>query len=492
LILSAASHKAGTAAGTPPPGDLVAAESSRFGPLLGPVAFVVAGALLVASAITLNVFLSSLSETRSFVLRASFILREVAQLHVDVRAAETGQRGYLLTGERRYLAPYEQAIGRVWDSFRRLEHNVQDPGQVSRLRHLHPLVEAKLDELASTVELRKGSFEEALAVVRTDVGQRLMEEIDAAIGAFERAEQDIMVSRTQLLEQQAAWTSRVAALTGALALVSAILGVVWIARQRANARLLDAERGFRRNLEGQVEERTAQLTQVNQELDAFAYTISHDLRAPLRAMHGYADALMEDYGQLLPEEGHRFADRIISAARRMEDLIKDILSYSRLAREEVSVRPVSLESIIDRVIADAEPLIRDTRATVAVERPLPDVMAHPPTLTQAATNLLSNAIKFVPAGLSPRVNIRAEERDGRVRLWVEDNGIGIDPAHQERVFQPFQRLHGVETYPGTGIGLAIVRRSVERMGGHSGVISGPEEGSRFWIELRAARKEKAE
>jgi signal transduction histidine kinase len=129
---------------------------------------------------------------------------------------------------------------------------------------------------------------------------------------------------------------------------------------------------------------------------------------------------------------------------------------------------------------------------VAVERPLPDVMAHPPTLTQAATNLLSNAIKFVPTGLTPRVNIRAEERGGQVRLWVEDNGIGIDPAHQERVFQPFQRLHGVETYPGTGIGLAIVRRSVERMGGHSGVISGPEEGSRFWIELRAARKEKAE
>jgi len=209
-------------------------------------------------------------------------------------------------------------------------------------------------------------------------------------------------------------------------------------------------------------------------------------------MHGYADALMEDYGQLLPEEGHRFADRIISAARRMEDLIKDILSYSRLAREEVSVRPVSLESIMDRVITDAEPLIRETRAVVTVERPLPDVMAHPPTLTQAATNLLSNAIKFVPADLAPRVNIRAEERGGQVRLWVEDNGIGIDPAHQGRVFQPFQRLHGVESYPGTGIGLAIVRRSVERMGGHSGVISRPGEGSRFWIELRAARKEKAE
>lgn len=472
--------------------DPVTSGPSRIRPLLGSGALALAGALLVASAITLNVFLLSLSEARALVLRASSILQGVAALHVDVRAAETGQRGYILTGERRYLAPYEQATGRVWDSFRRLEDDVQDPGQVSRLRQLRPLIQAKLDELARTVELRHRSFEEALALVRTDAGQRLMEEIDAAIVAFEHAERDIMVSRTRRLEQQAAWTSRVAALTGILALVSTILGVIWIGRWRANARLLEAERGFRRSLERQVEERTAELTQVNRELDAFAYTISHDLRAPLRSMHGYADALVEDYGSVLPEEGHRFAKRIVAAAGRMEGLIQDILTYSRLAREEVSVRPVSLETTIERVIADAELQIRERKAAVEVARPLPDVMAHPPTLTQAVANLLSNAIKFVPPDRTPRICIRAEERDGRVRLWVEDNGIGIDPAHQERVFQPFQRLHGVESYPGTGIGLAIVGRSLERMGGRSGVISRPGEGSRFWIELRSARKERPE
>jgi signal transduction histidine kinase len=458
----------------------------------GSAALAVAGALLVASAITLNVFLLSLSEARALVLRASSILQGVAELHVDVRAAETGQRGYILTGERRYLAPYEQATGRVWSSFHALERGVLDPEQANRLRRLRPLIEAKLDELARTVELRQRSFEEALALVRTDAGQRLMEEIDAAIVAFEHAEREIMVSRTQRLEQQAAWTSRVAALTGILALVSTILGVIWIGRQRANARLLNAERGFRQNLERQVEERTVQLTQVNRELDAFAYTISHDLRAPLRAMHGYADALVEDYGSVLPQEGHRFAGRIVAAADRMEELIRDILTYSRLAREEVSVRPVALKTTVERVIADAELQIREKKAVVEVKHPLPDVMAHPPTLVQAAANLLSNAIKFVPPERTPRICIRAEERDGRVRLWVEDNGIGIDPAHQERVFQPFQRLHGVESYAGTGIGLAIVSRSLERMDGHSGVISHPGEGSRFWIELRSARKERPE
>lgn len=472
--------------------DLGTSRSSRMRLIPGSAALVVAGALLVASAITLNVFLLSLSEARALVLRASSILQGVAELHVDVRAAETGQRGYILTGERRYLAPYEQAIGRVWNSFLKLERDVQDAGQVNRLRRLRPLIQEKLDELARTVELRQRSFEQALSLVRTDEGQRLMEEIDAAIVAFERAERDIMVSRTQRLEQQAVWTSRVAAMTGILALVSTILGVIWIGRHRANARLLDVERDFRRNLERQVEERTAQLTQVNRELDAFAYTISHDLRAPLRAMHGYADALVEDYGPILPEEGHRFASRIVAAAGRMEDLIRDILTYSRLAREEVTVRPVALRTTVERVIADAELQIRETKTVIEVKHPLPDVMAHPPTLIQAAANLLSNAIKFVPPDRTPRTCIRAEERDGWVRLWVEDNGIGIDPAHQERVFQPFQRLHGVESYAGTGIGLAIVSRSLERMDGRSGVISRPGEGSRFWLELRSARKERPE
>jgi signal transduction histidine kinase len=491
LILSADSNRASTAA-KPPQQEGNPVELRRFGLPLGTAAFVMAGALMLASAIALNVFLSGLADTRAFVLRTSSILRSAAELHVDVRAAETGQRGYILTGERRYLAPYEQAMRRVWDSFRRLEQAVQDPGQVARLRRLRPLIDAKLEELSRTVELRGQGLEQALAVVRTDVGQRLMEDIEAIIGEFERTEQDIMVSRTRQLEQQAAWTTRIAWLTGILALVSAIIGVGWIARQRANARLLQAEQGFRRDLERQIEERTAQLVQVNRELDAFAYTISHDLRAPLRAMHGFADALVEDYGGTLPEEGHRFASRIVSAAGRMENLIQDILAYSRLAREEVSIHPVSLDGIVQRVIAEAEPLIREMNATVEVQHPLPDVLAHPTTLSQAIQNLVSNALKFVAAGQAPHVVVRAEPVDEWVRLWVEDNGIGIDLSHQERVFQPFQRLHGVEAYPGTGIGLAIVRRSIERMGGRCGVISKPGVGSRFWIELKAERQERAE
>ncbi|MBL0403210.1 CHASE3 domain-containing protein [Microvirga aerilata] len=463
-------------------------EPPRFGSAAVTAAFVLAGALMVASAIALNLILSSLGQNRVFVLQTSAMLREMAELHVDVRAAETGQRGYILTGERRYLAPYDRAVGKVWTSFGTLEGAVRDPAQKIRLQRLRGLVEDKLDELSQTVSLRQQGFDAALAVVRTDVGQKLMEDIDAAIVDLENAQQSLLASRTRQLENQAAWATGIAVLGGVSALVSTILGMLWLSRQRANAKLLEAERRFRQDLERQVESRTAELTQVNRELDAFAYTISHDLRAPLRSMHGYADALVEDYGASLPEEGRGFTQRIVAAADRMDNLIQDILTYSRLARGEVNLRPVALEQIVHQVLAHSEQMVSEARAEIEVERPLPSVKAHPPTLVQAVENLISNAIKFVPPGNRPYIRIRAERQANRVRLWFEDNGIGIDPAHQERVFQPFQRLHGVEAYPGTGIGLAIVRRSLERMGGECGVISKPGEGSRFWIELPAAEE----
>jgi signal transduction histidine kinase len=170
----------------------------------------------------------------------------------------------------------------------------------------------------------------------------------------------------------------------------------------------------------------------------------------------------------------------------MDTLIEDLLAYSRMAREEITVRPVSLSRLIDRVVADAKQLIAATNADVEVKQPLPEVRAHAPMLRQVIDNLLSNAIKFVAAGGKPRVRIWAERRGEGARLWVEDNGIGIDPAHQERIFHPFERLHGVESYPGTGIGLAIVHKGVERIGGTSGVVSEPGQGSRFWIDLPIA------
>jgi signal transduction histidine kinase len=238
-------------------------------------------------------------------------------------------------------------------------------------------------------------------------------------------------------------------------------------------------RGARDALEERVRERT-------QELESFAYTISHDLRAPLRGMQGFSHALLEDYGERLDETGRDFARRIAAAAERLDALIQDLLTYSRLTHIDVRMEKVPLEEVVNQVLRDMAPEIRERKAQVRMAERLPPVRAHRVMLTQVLVNLVSNAIKFVARGVEPRVEIRAEPRDGRVRLWVEDNGIGIAAEYHERIFRMFERLNRQEDYPGTGIGLAIVRKATERMGGTAGVESEPGRGSRFWIELEAA------
>jgi signal transduction histidine kinase len=261
-----------------------------------------------------------------------------------------------------------------------------------------------------------------------------------------------------------------------------------IYQQRSSEQLIR----YSLSLECEVEERTARLSDANRELDAFAYTISHDLRAPLRAMHGYADALEEDEGERLSEEGRGFIRAIAAAAVRMNGLIEDILAYARMAREEVALRPQQFETAVNRAYEDVLAGGFE-KSEILIKEPLGRVMAHGPTLQQVIFNLLSNASKFVPPHQNAKVTVSSERRGDRIRLTIEDEGIGIANEHREQIFAPFFRLHGVENYPGTGIGLAIVKRGIERMGGTCGLEAATTGGgSRFWIELIAANAEEQE
>ena len=239
-------------------------------------------------------------------------------------------------------------------------------------------------------------------------------------------------------------------------------------------------------LEGRVKDRTAELAKSQAELEAFSYSVSHDLRAPLRAVEGFSQALLEDYGDRLDATGRDYADRLVGAARKMDALIHDLLAYSRLSRTEMPLGAINLGEVVAEALRAMEGEILESKARVAVEPDMPSVIAHRTTLVQVVLNLLRNAAKFVPVGEVPLVKVYANPQTGMVRLYVWDNGIGIDARHQERIFMPFERLHGADAYPGTGIGLSIVRRGVERMGGRVGVISAIGEGSRFWIELKGA------
>ncbi|MFO1498063.1 MAG: CHASE domain-containing protein [Verrucomicrobiota bacterium] len=237
------------------------------------------------------------------------------------------------------------------------------------------------------------------------------------------------------------------------------------------------------SLEQRVRGRTAALQETNEQLEAFTYTVAHDLRAPLRAMQGFSQALLEDCAAQLDDRGKDYAARVIAAARRMDTLIQDLLSYSRLTRAPLTTEVLELQVVIDRVLSGLAEEIVKKGATLNVPSKLPSVRAHAGTLELILTNLLSNALKFVPKGRPPHIELWTETHPTVVRLSIKDNGIGIAAEYHERIFGVFERLHGSETFAGTGIGLAIVKKGVERMGGCVGLESQPHQGSTFWIEL---------
>jgi PAS domain S-box-containing protein len=304
------------------------------------------------------------------------------------------------------------------------------------------------------------------------------------------------------------------------------------ALRRAQALLTDRAG----QLEGLVSERTSALTSTNKQLEAFVYSIAHDLRAPLRAMQAFSALLVEDGGPTLNAAARDYAARIKKSAGFMDALLTDLLAFSRISQPCVELIPVNLKGVVESVLYDLQKDAEEKHALIETSGVWPVVMAHEPTLTQVLVNLLSNALKFVNPGVPPRVRLRAEvveaieaserrsvaapEREesahasrstrlspqlvapesdesgsqtksdhatpsSTVRVWVEDNGPGIDPRHHEQIFGLFTRLDG-NKYEGTGIGLAIVQKGIERMGGRVGVESAKGQGSRFWVELRKA------
>jgi len=249
----------------------------------------------------------------------------------------------------------------------------------------------------------------------------------------------------------------------------------------------------RREAESKVQELNAQLqhqvealTEVNQELEAFNYSISHDLRAPLRSMQSFAQILLDDHVAGLSKEGAELAARIVRSSHYLDRLLCDLLTYSRLTNAELPRVPVSLDDILSQVLAMLDKDTKDKAAVFDVTRPLGCVLGHPATVTQIMANLVGNALKFVPADRAPRVRISSSRTGDMVRFSVQDNGIGIEPEHHRKIFGLFERLHSAQDYPGTGIGLALVRKGAERLGGRVGLSSEPSQGSLFWVDLPAA------
>ena len=279
-------------------------------------------------------------------------------------------------------------------------------------------------------------------------------------------------------------------------------------RKRTEADLRHAKEMLAKHaagLEVVVAERTATLRESLGELQAFSYSVSHDMRSPLRAMQGFAQFLLEDYRAKLDEQGVNYLEQIMRSAVRLDGLVQDVLSYSSILHTPAVMKPVDLDSLV-RDILQTYPT--GNKAEIRIQGKLPQVLGNEAFLTQCFSNVLGNAAKFVSPGTTPQIEIRAEESasmnrpahegiampstlsgpgSAYVRIWIEDNGIGIAAQHHDRVFRLFERVHPTTEYEGTGIGLTIARKAAERMGAQLGFESELGKGSRFWIQLRKAR-----
>lgn len=236
-------------------------------------------------------------------------------------------------------------------------------------------------------------------------------------------------------------------------------------------------------LESRVRERTARLETANQDLESFSYSVSHDLRAPLRAISGFAQIVSRRHRSDMNDEGQHYVDNIVQASERMGHLIDDLLTYSRLGRQAVEVATVPLGEVLDSVVGDLDDRIKESGAAVTVPEDLPEVCGERTLLARIFTNLIDNALTYHRPDASPEVDIGWATEDGCVRVWVKDNGIGIPAEYQDKVFNIFQRLHGEDEYPGTGIGLANVKKCAEMMSGSVSLESEPGAGSTFTLTL---------
>jgi signal transduction histidine kinase len=265
---------------------------------------------------------------------------------------------------------------------------------------------------------------------------------------------------------------------------TALYGLDISGRKRTELELAHAQAQLAEHaakLERTVAERTAKLQDTIAQLEHFSYTISHDLRAPLRAMESFSAFVAEDYADKLDATGQDYLKRVREAAQRMDRLIREVLIYSRTSQMELAPESVDLDRLTRDIVSQYSTL---SAPHIEIQAPLGRVLGNPTMLTQVLSNLLQNAVKFVRPGEKPRIRVWSEVGGTRLRLFVRDQGIGIPEVAQSKIFGMFQRAHEGK-YEGTGIGLAIVKRAVERMNGDIGFESRSGEGSTFWVELPA-------
>lgn len=259
-------------------------------------------------------------------------------------------------------------------------------------------------------------------------------------------------------------------------------------RVRAEEALKKAEaqlQAHAEDLKKKVAESTTRLRETVADLEAFSYSLSHDIRTPLRAILSFTQLALEESRQKISPASIEYLEKAIRAADRLNTLVKDLLAFTRVYRHQVELKPLDVEEIVRQIIHE-RPGLQPPKTELAINGPLLPMVGHEVFLTQCLANLLENAAKHVAPLVTPRIRIYSEDLGGQARLWVADNGIGINFSKQQQIAKMLQHSLKDAEYEETGIGLIIVRNAVERMGGQAGLESELGKGSRFWIQLRKA------
>ncbi|MEP1444986.1 MAG: ATP-binding protein [Paraglaciecola sp.] len=464
-------------------------------------------ALIVLCLIAGNAYLairtiSALSTTQHQLFQTSESVMALNNLHISVLSAETGQRGYLLTEIDDYLKPYRRALEEVSAQMDIVKKQTFQHKQAqSKISDLLEISAKKISELETTVGLALVNNEKrAIGLIMTGRGRNWYTEILSLINELQQAEiafRDSQYEKLLKIQKEAKITFIISGSISALLL----LGMLVLARIN-----IGNEGKLRKSLEQQndrlaeqVKIRTKELTvyseeltRSNRELEDFAFVASHDLQEPLRKIRAFGDRLMTTYGEELEGKGIDYITRMKIAAERMSNLINDLLEFSRITTRGKEFSDVDMAALIDDILSDLEIAIEESNSQITVGT-LPVVKGDKGQMYQLFLNLLSNAIKFRKAEVSPKISISYTQSESYDELtersvqWhvitLTDNGIGFEQEFADKIFVPFQRLHGRSEYKGTGIGLAVCRRIVERHGGTISAKSELTKGSVFTINL---------
>lgn len=425
----------------------------------------------------------------------------IKDLNKELAAAESSQRGYLLTVDPNYLEPYHKTLVVVDDLLMRLGDSTTGlPQQKDRFSLLYAYVRKKIDEMQRMVSLTdRDEVRAAIRQIKTDEGIELMRVISQLLTEMENEEFGLLEKNKKIAVNNREFILMALLLANGIGLLLS-LGVFYAFYRNSNkvAELNQALSLANAELEEKVDVRTQALLQYseelqrsNRELEEFAFVASHDLQEPLRKIRAFGDRLQQKFSDQLGDTGSDYVKRMQAASKRMSTLIDDLLSFSRVTTKQRPFVRIDLNQVMHGVMDDLDYAIEETDAQLHID-PLPVIDADESQIAQVFMNLIANSLKFRQPDMRPIITITCEinvvspisEDDcGWCCLRFADQGIGFEAQYAERVFSLFQRLHGRDEYSGTGIGLALCRKIIERHGGTISAQSEPGEGAVFTIYL---------